>query len=352
MKIKQMGILVLGAMALAACGNGGSTKESTTTQDSKAPATSETTASETATDSLAGKEITVYSAGPDDLAANIQKAFQDKTGVKVNLFQGTTGKILAKLAAEKGNPVADVLVLASLSTMDGLKQAGELQAYPGAVGQENLNPEWQDKDSDYFAYSASALGITYNTDHVTEPPQEWTDLADSKWKDKFNMPDPSLSGSALDFTFGYTVANDWNTVESWFNNGLQIMGANKEALDAVITGEKDVTLSGVDYMTYDAKAKGEPVDIVYPASGTVVSPRAAAITSTSKEVAASQAFIDFLLSDEGQKLVADAYLLPGNSNTPVKDRAKLSDINQIKVDWTNSEDKQVEVLDHFASLAE
>ena len=347
MKIKQMGILVLGAMALAACGNGGSTKESTETQDSKAPATSET-----AKDSIEGKEITVYSAGPDGLAANIQTAFQEKTGVKVNLFQGTTGKILAKLAAEKGNPVADVLVLASLSTMDGLKTSGELQAYPDAVGQENLNPDWVDKDSTYFAYSASALGITYNTDSVKEAPKEWADLADAKWKDKFNMPDPTLSGSALDFTYGYTTENDWNTVDSWFNNGLQIMGANKEALDAVITGEKDVTLSGVDYMTYSAKAKGEPVDIVYPESGTVVSPRAAGITSTSKEVAASQAFIDFLLSDEGQELVADAYLLPGNSDIPVKDRAKLDEIHQIKVDWTNSEDKQVQVLDKFASLAE
>ncbi|HBJ01964.1 MAG TPA: ABC transporter substrate-binding protein, partial [Lysinibacillus sp.] len=37
------------------------------------------------------KVLTVYSAGPDGLAANIQQAFEEKTGIKVELFQGTTG---------------------------------------------------------------------------------------------------------------------------------------------------------------------------------------------------------------------------------------------------------------------
>lgn len=45
--------------------------------------------------------LTVYSAGPDGLAANIQQAFEEKTGMKVEMFQGTTGKILSRLEAEK-----------------------------------------------------------------------------------------------------------------------------------------------------------------------------------------------------------------------------------------------------------
>lgn len=352
MKFKQLGILLFGALTLAACGNGNSNETSNKTNASESEATEASSVVEN-TDSIEGKEITVYSAGPNGLAEKIQTAFEEKTGVKVNLFQGTTGKILAKLEAEKGNPIADVLVLASLSSMDSLKEAGELQAYSEAIGKENINTDWIDADDFYFAYSASALGIAYNTNSVTEPPKDWSDLGDAKWNGTFNMPDPTLSGSALDFIYGYTTTDaGWPTIESWFDNGLQIMGANKEALDAVITGEKDITLSGVDYMTYKAKADGEPVEIVYPTSGTVVSPRAAGITTTSKEVAASQAFIDFLLSDEGQQLVADAYLLPGNSDIPVKDRVAIDEIDQIHVDWTGSEAKQVEVLEQFTDISE
>ncbi len=38
------------------------------------------------------------------------------------MFQGTTGKILARMEAEKKNPVVDVVVLASLPAMEGLKK--------------------------------------------------------------------------------------------------------------------------------------------------------------------------------------------------------------------------------------
>ncbi|EOT30345.1 ABC transporter substrate-binding protein [Enterococcus saccharolyticus] len=347
MKMTKLGVLLVGMVALAGCGNSNATEKSV---DSTTKA-SETMSAEEAT--IEGKEITVYSAGPDGLSEKMKVAFEEKTGVKVNLFQGTTGKILAKLEAEKGKPIADVVVLASLSSMDSLKQAGELQAYPDALGKEHLTVEWTDADDFYFGYSASALGITYNTKNVTDIPKDWSDLADASWQERFNMPDPTLSGSALDFLYGYTTTDQgWETITSWFDNGMQIMGANKSALDAVITGEKNATISGVDYMAYKAKADGEPVDIVYPESGTVVSPRAVGITKSAKELAASQAFVDFLLSDEGQELVADAYLLPGNSNIAVKDRAALDEIKQIDVEWKDSEEKQMDVLQKFASISQ
>lgn len=38
----------------------------------------------------------------------------------------------------------------------------------------------------------------------------------------------------------------------------------KKHLTQVLTGAKGIVVSGVDYMTYSAKAKGEAVDLVYP----------------------------------------------------------------------------------------
>lgn len=344
--MKKFMYLLLGVTLLAGCGNTAGVEKENLASTANEVSTEDTN------ESLAGKELTVYSAGPDGLSEKIRTAFETETGIKVNLFQGTTGKILAKLEAEKSNPIADVLVLASIGSMDSLKQAGELQEYPDALGKEKLNTAWVDDADYYFPYSASALGIVYNTKNIETPPTDWGDLADSQWQDKFNMPDPTLSGSALDFVYGFSdTATGWETMESWYANGLQIMGANKEALDAVITGEKQVTLSGVDYMTYKAKAEGEPVDIVYPESGTVVSPRAVGITKSAKEVKAAQAFVDFLLSDQGQQLVANAYLLPGNSSFPVDNRATLAEIKQIDVAWQDSEKKQLEVLQQFTSLS-
>jgi spermidine/putrescine-binding protein len=62
--------------------------------------------------------VTVYMPSPTGLNAKYVAQFEKQTGIKVKLFEGTTGKILARLEAEKSNPVADVVVLASWS--DGL----------------------------------------------------------------------------------------------------------------------------------------------------------------------------------------------------------------------------------------
>ena len=54
------------------------------------------------------------------------------------MFQGTTGKILSRLEAEKNNPVADIVVLASVASMDGLKATDQLQSYEAAKTRTKL----------------------------------------------------------------------------------------------------------------------------------------------------------------------------------------------------------------------
>src|SRR5699024_1466552 len=114
--------------------------------------------------------VIVYTAGPQGLAEDILEGFEASTEIKVEQFQATTGKILGRLEAEKSNPVADVVVLASWPSAVGLKEDGLTMAYPEAAHSDMLQPNWKDADHHLFGYSASALGITYNTDLVMNPP--------------------------------------------------------------------------------------------------------------------------------------------------------------------------------------
>lgn len=80
--------------------------------------------------------------------------------------------------------------------------------------------------------------------------------------------------------------------------------------------------------------KGEPIGIYYPASGTVVNPRPAMILKTTKNEAGARAFIDYLLSDDAQKLVAQAFLLPGRTDVKASGRLGLDDIRTFSnLDW-------------------
>nr|WP_192703488.1 ABC transporter substrate-binding protein [Paenibacillus sp. OAS669] len=338
--LKNGALLLLTAMVGFGVAGCGTSQQQTAATNGSAPKAEQPVQPAKAEDKkeekkLSGK-LVVYSAGPKELAESIQKGYEAKTGVKIEMFQGTTGKILSRMEAEKANPVVDVVVLASLPSAQGLKKSGLTLEYKEAKNADKLIPEWSDKEGNFFGYSASALGIGYNTKLVKTPPKEWTDLTKDEWKGKVNIPDPALSGSALDFVTGYlSMKGDsgWDLLDQYKKNGVAMAGANQEALDPVITGSKSIVAAGVDYMTYQAKAKGEPIDMIYPASGTVISPRPAAIIKSSKNVDNAKAFIDYLLSDEAQKMVAETYLLPGRKDVPVKDRPGVEQIPQMKVDW-------------------
>lgn len=352
--------LTLG-LALAGCGNnteGAAASNSAEPSNSASTSASNNTSGSSddaaaTTTQVDDNKLVVYTAGPEGLATKLIDGFKAQTGVEVEMFQGTTGKILARMEAEKSNPVADVVILASLPSAQGLKDDGLTLPYPDAANADKLNPDWSDADGNYFSTSASALGIAYNTKLVSTPPTSWDDLSKPEYKDQVNIPDPSLSGSALDFMTGYlSVKGDagWSLFEDYKANGVAMAGANQEALDPVITGAKSVVAAAVDYMTYQAKAKGEPIDIVYPKEGTVISPRPAAILKTTKHEKSAKAFIDYLLSDEAQKMVSDASLLPGRTDIKAENRANLDEIPQLKTDWAWMNEHGDEITEKFTGM--
>lgn len=340
MKLRKMLSILLivsfSTVALAGCGKSENAVSSNTDKNQKLSST-----------------LVVYSAGPDELAKNIQDGFEKKTGVKVESFQSTNGKILSRLEAEKDNPAADVVVLASLSSAQGLMKQGLTLPYKEAKNGDKLFTQWSEKDGNYFSYSLSALGIAYNTKLVKSPPTSLIDLTKEEWKDKVNIPDPSQSGSAADFITGYISSNGeagWNLFNGYKNNGVLMAGANQEALDPVLTGAKSIVVSGVDYMTYSAKAKGEAIDLVYPKEGTVISARPALILKSSKNVENAKAFIDYLLSDEAQKMVSDAYLLPGRTDIKTEGRPSASEIPTLKTDSEWMYENQKNTISKFTEI--
>lgn len=280
---------------------------------------------------LSGK-VTVYMPSPAGLADQLAAGFTAATGVEVESFQGTTGEILARLEAEQANPVADVVILASWSDGLSMKNEGKLMSYSPANADKAVEG-WIDADSTLFGYSASAVGVIYNTTLFPELSADWSGLATEEYKDQLAIPDPEKSGACKDFVAGFVNAYGWDAFERMAANGMAVPGANKAALEAVTTGEIGILVAGVDYNAYSSAAKGEPLAIYYPAGGTVVNPRPAMILGTAPNADNAKAFIDYLYSDEAQALVAKAYLLPGRSDVASVGRAGLAEIPQIACDW-------------------
>lgn len=328
-KLTAAGLAACLALALTACGGNREEKPAAPAEKPAAAAASGT--------------VTVYMPSPAGLANKLAKGFEAKTGVKVKQFQGTTGEILARLEAEKANPAADVVILASWSDGLSLKKSGALMTYK-PQNADKLSKDFLDNDNTLVGYSASAVGVIYNKNVIPELSADWAELADPKYQGQLAIPDPEKSGACKDFLAGFVSNYGWDAFEGMAKNGMKVPGANKAALEAVTTGEVGILVAGVDYNAYSSIKKGEPLAIYYPKSGTVVNPRPAMIMKSAPEAENAKLFMDYLLSDEAQELVADAYLLPGRTDVKAKG-TQLAGIPQVKTDW----DKMMAIASETAS---
>ena len=295
--------------------------------------------------------IDYYSANPQGLTDALVEAFQDRTGVTVNVFAGTTGEVTAKIKAEEANPQADVVYLASWNAANKQAQTGALESYkPENI--QDANADWNADDDTFHGRDGSALALVANTDVVSDIPSDWEDLADPKYADQVIMPDPRESGTAADLLTA--MISEWGEDKTWelfdklFDNGMIVQGANGPALDQVTSGSKGIVFGGVDYSAYSAKGKGEPLEVVIPSSGTTVTPRPVMIMKSSDNMDAAKAFVDFMFSEEAQQISASKNMIPSNKNVDPKNGPKLAEISQISDDWAAISKESKNVREQFA----
>ena len=307
----------------------------------------------TAPEGLEG-ELTYYSANPQGLTDDLVSAFEEKTGVTVNVFSGETGKITAKLKAEQANPQADVVYLASWSAAQSQSKTGAFEKFE-PEGADKVHEGWASESGDFTGRDGSALGLVANTEALEggEAPQDWEDLADPKYKDKVIMPDPRESGTAADLVAAmvdkWGEDKTWELFDSLFDNGMQVQGANGPALDAVTSGSKAVVFGGVDYSAYAAKAKGEPLEFAIPSSGTTVTPRPILVSDDSDNKEAAEAFVDFMFSDEGQAISADNYMIPAVEGVEPAEGEPYDDIDRLTDDHSGLSEASDGVTETFVS---
>ena len=292
--------------------------------------------------------LTVYTAGPGSLAKNLASGYEKKTGVKENIFQATTGKVMARLEAEQANPQADVLISASWDTAEDLHGRGWLLPYQS--GNADKVPAAL-KSADFVAQGISALGIVWNTKSGTPEPKEWRDLTEAAFKDKVTTPDPALSGASLDLLIGLQNGmgdKAWALFDELKKNGMVVSGPNAQAVTPVMQGAKAAVFGAVDYVSCGNIDQGESLKVIFPASGTVIAPRPMMILKTTQHADEAKAFIDYVLSPEGQAMVADAWLMPARSDVSAK-RPLLNDLKVLPTTSDGSSERSA-VLARFNTL--
>ena len=301
------------------------------------------------------QNLVLYTSQPVSDAQMTVEAFEKANpGVKVEWVRDGTTKLMTKFRAELAAGVVnpDLLLIADSVTLEQLKKEGLLAAHDSAE-KANYDASLFDAEGYYYGTKLITTGLAYNTSAPNKP-TSWTDLVKPEYKDLAAMPSPLYSGAALIHLSALTTNPDfgWKYYEDLKANGMVAQKGNGSVLTAIASGAKPYGVL-VDYLAIREKAKGSPVEFVFPAEGVSMVTEPVAILKDSKNQELARKFVDFVLSEEGQKLVVEQGYLPARNGVaspegfPARDQIKLLPFDAAKSLENAESDKE-----QFAKLFE
>ena len=299
-------------------------------------------------------KITLYTSVPQDIVDRLQTDYKAKFPAStLEVFRAGSSEVEAKMAAEKkaGSIQADVVWVAEPSTYEDFKSQGILLKFsPAEAGA--LPAEMKDKDGYYYAGRLINMVVAFNI-KANPKPASWKDLLNSAYKGKIGFPTPVSSGAAEAAvrTLADTQGFGWDYFKQFRANGGKQIKNNSAVQEQLSTGELLVGAL-LDFMMRDAKAKGSPVDYAWPAEGAVFIPSPIAVITTSKNPEAAKAFVDYLLSKEGQaSMVRLGNFIPVRSDVPgPAGTPALGQIKRLSTDWRMVREKRQDTKDQFEAI--
>ena len=253
-------------------------------------------------------------------------AIKSKVGVTVPPDNKNSGQSLAQLVAEKASPVADVTYLGVTFGIQARKEGVVTPQKPAAWN--DIPAGLKDADGNWFTIHSGTLGFMVNVDALKGKPipKTWADLLKPEYKGLIGYLDPSsafvgyVGAVAINQARGGTLDNFGPAID-YFKALMknEPIVPKQTSYARVLSGEIAILLD-YDFNAYRAKYKDKAnVEFVIPAEGSLVVPYVMSLVNKGPNQVNGKKVLDFVLSDEGQAIWANAYLRPVRANAIPKE---------------------------------
>ncbi|MGR5252339.1 ABC transporter substrate-binding protein [Vibrio astriarenae] len=238
-------------------------------------------------------------------------------GIRVPMDNKNSGQSLSQLVAEKNNPVADVVYY---GVSFGINAADQDVVEPYKPANWDKIPDgMKDPEGNWFAIHSGTIGFFVNVDALdgADVPQSWEDLLKPEYRGMVGYLDPTsafvgyASAVAVNEAMGGDV-DDFTPAIEYFKklqNNRPIV-PRQTSYARVISGEIPILLD-YDFNAYRAKYDDySNVEFVIPQEGTIAVPYVMSKVKNSPNTENGKKILDFVLSEQGQQVWANAYLRP------------------------------------------
>lgn len=308
-------------LSLAACGSGGATAAPA----SQAPAASGTT-------------LVLYNAQHEEVGQAWADAFTARTGIQVDVRNGSDFDLANQIVAEGAASPADVFITENSPAMS-LVSSKDLFAPVDATTKAQVPDRYSSSKGDWVGVAARSTVFVYNSTMVAEDqlPKSLMDLARPEWKDRFGI---SPSGadfqaivSAVYLTQGDAAGAAWL---QGVKDNAKIYRGNSTIMKAANAGEIP---GGVIYHYYwygdqaDGGANSAATKLEFFGNqdpGAFLSVSGGGVLASSGHAAEAQQFLAFMTGPEGQQILSDGTALEYSVGSGVPPNPALKPFTELQ----------------------
>lgn len=286
-------------------------------------------------------QLLVYTALETDQLKAYQEGFNKAyPDIEIKWVRDSTGVITAKLLAEKSNPQADAVMGVAASSLALLDKQGMLEPY-APINLDAIMSQYRDKKKVPAWVGMDVWGATicFNTVEAQKKnipkPESWKDLTKPVYKGQIVMPNPASSGTGyFDVTAWLTLFGDdngkgggWKFMDGLHENIAQYTHSGSKPCNMAASGEYVMGIA-FEYRANANKAKGAPIDLVFPKEGLGWDLEAFAIHKGTKKLDAAKKLADWASGK-------DAMLLYGKNFAITAQPGVASPLANVPKDYEN-----------------
>lgn len=294
------------------------------------------------------RRLTIYSGRNENLVGPFIEAFTAATGIDADVRYAGTGELAITILEEGEASPADLFFAQDAGALGLLQDAGRLTKLPEGL-LASVDPRFRSDTGMWTGASARARVLVYNTDALTadEVPRMVAALLDPMWEGKIGWAPTNASFQTFVTAFrvleGDDAARAW--LEGMVANGVVPFEGNTDIVLAVGNGELELGLVNHYYLYAVKREEGNEFPIANryldaDDPGALVNIAGVGILGSAAHQEEALAFVEYLLSDEGQAYFAAEtmeYPVVTGAASPA-DLPPLAEVGSPEIDLTDLAD--------------
>jgi iron(III) transport system substrate-binding protein len=283
--------------------------------------------------------VNFYTAMEISVAELFSKAFEAAfPGIAVSVERSGAERIFSRIGQEYASRIYNVDLVNTTDAAHALawKREGWLVPYVPEDAARHFAPGHVDPEGMYATTRILFCAVAYNTQLVKpeDAPRGFLDLLDPKWAGKLVKAHPGYSGLILTATHAMVRELGWGYFEKLARQRVMQVQSGVDPPKKVALGERAAMVDGADYIAFQQKDQGAPMEVVYPIEGAPLINSPNAVFKAAPNPNAARLFQNWMCSSAGQQTLVDisGQYVPHALAKPRAGRRPLGDIKIMKDD--------------------